>query len=68
VKKRKQFNMMISQFCAYLFVPITSHLDKVNAGKCMQLIQERCNEQNAGCILTTLDANKEIIFDKEIKL
>ena len=53
--------------CIVLDEPF-SHLDKENAGKCMQLIQERCNEQNAGCILTTLDANKEIIFDKEIKL
>lgn len=45
-----------------------SHLDKENAGKCMTLIEERCKLQNAGFILTTLDANKEITFEKEIKL
>lgn len=45
-----------------------SHLDKDNASRCMQLIQERCSAQNAGFILTTLDVNKEILYDKEIKL
>lgn len=53
--------------CIVLDEPF-SHLDKENAGKCMHLIIERCTEQNAGFILTTLDTNHELIFDKEYKL
>jgi ABC-type lipoprotein export system ATPase subunit len=53
--------------CIVLDEPF-SHLDKENASKCMQLILERCEEQNAGFILTTLDVNEDVLFDKEIKL
>ncbi len=53
--------------CIVLDEPF-SHLDKENANKCMQLILERCEEQKAGFLLTTLDVNKDMVFDKEIKL
>ena len=45
-----------------------SHLDQNNTNLCMQLINERCKEINAGFILTTLDANDNLNFDYEVKL
>lgn len=45
-----------------------SHLDQNNTNLCMQLINERCKEINAGFILTTLDANNNLNFDYEVKL
>lgn len=45
-----------------------SHLDIENAGKCMQLISERCDELKAGFILTTLDANDSINYNRELIL
>jgi len=45
-----------------------SHLDIENTKICMQLIEERCNEQNAGFILTTLDETTTVPFTREIKL
>lgn len=45
-----------------------SHLDIENASKCMQLINERCDELKAGFILTTLNSTDAISFSREIKL
>ena len=45
-----------------------SHLDIENASKCMQLINERCDELKAGFILTTLNSTDSVSFNREIKL
>jgi len=45
-----------------------SHLDLENASKCMELINNRCDELKAGFILTTLDYINSISFNREIKL
>ena len=45
-----------------------SHLDSVNAGKCMEIIQQRTNEQGAGFVLTSLEDNNAYEFDQELKL
>lgn len=45
-----------------------SHLDKENTAICLKLINERCNQLNAGFILTTLGSNHEFEYDQEIKL
>ncbi len=45
-----------------------SHLDEVNAKKCMELIDKRCAEQNAGFVLTTLGDSHGYQYDQELKL
>ncbi|MBI1838603.1 MAG: ATP-binding cassette domain-containing protein [Flavobacteriia bacterium] len=45
-----------------------SHLDELNAKKCMQLIDKRCGEQNAGFVLTTLGDSHGYQYDQELKL
>jgi ABC-type lipoprotein export system ATPase subunit len=45
-----------------------SHLDQSNSNLCMQLIDKRCQDLNAGFILTTLDANDNLSVDYEVKL
>jgi len=45
-----------------------SHLDQSNSNLCMQLIDKRCQDLNAGFILTTLDANENVSVDYEVKL
>ena len=45
-----------------------SHLDDENSQKCLALIHKRCDEQNAGFVLTTLGDTHNTHFDKELKL
>lgn len=45
-----------------------SHLDEENTQKCLQLIHQRCDEQNAGFILTTLGDDHKTKIDRELKL
>lgn len=45
-----------------------SHLDKLNTQKCIQMIDKRCNEINAGFVMTSLGDYYEYEFDKELKL
>ncbi len=45
-----------------------SHLDKENAAKCLQLIKDRCLEQKAGFVLTTLGETHESTYSRELKL
>jgi ABC-type lipoprotein export system ATPase subunit len=45
-----------------------SHLDDENSRICFDLIQNRCNEINAGFILTSLDPVNDFQFDKYLKL
>lgn len=45
-----------------------SHLDKKNAQICMEMINEYCQNQNAGWILTSLGSNDNVVFDKLIHI
>ena len=45
-----------------------SHLDVENAQKCLRLIDQRCNQLNAGFVLTTLGDSYGYSYDQEIKL
>lgn len=45
-----------------------SHLDVENAQKCLRLIDHRCNQLNAGFVLTTLGDSYGYSYDQEIKL
>ncbi|TNF46488.1 MAG: ATP-binding cassette domain-containing protein [Bacteroidetes bacterium] len=45
-----------------------SHLDEENTQKCLTLIHQRCDEQNAGFILTTLGDDHGTKYDREQKL
>ncbi|MES2799999.1 MAG: ATP-binding cassette domain-containing protein [Bacteroidota bacterium] len=45
-----------------------SHLDVENTKKCLELIHQRCDEQKAGFILTTLGETHGTHFDSELKL
>lgn len=45
-----------------------SHLDDENAQRCLKMINERCDEQNAGFVLTTLGDDHKFRYDKELKL
>lgn len=45
-----------------------SHLDIENTQHALALINERCDEQNAGFVLTTLGDKYQFTFDKELKL
>jgi putative ABC transport system ATP-binding protein len=45
-----------------------SHLDDKNAEICFNIIQQRCNELNAGFILTSLDPVENVQFDIHLKL
>jgi ABC-type lipoprotein export system ATPase subunit len=45
-----------------------SHLDKENVAKCLKLIHERCKEQGAGFVLTTLGETHDYPYSRELKL
>ncbi|MDX1652931.1 MAG: ATP-binding cassette domain-containing protein [Brumimicrobium sp.] len=45
-----------------------SHLDEGNTQKCLQMIDSRCNELNAGFILTTLGDFHDFNYDRELNL
>jgi len=45
-----------------------SHLDDENAQRCLQMINERCDEQGAGFVLTTLGDTHNFNYDQELKL
>ena len=45
-----------------------SHLDKENTAKAMKLIVNRCQELNAGFVLTTLGDDYDFVYDQELKL
>jgi ABC-type lipoprotein export system ATPase subunit len=45
-----------------------SHLDKENAHKCLQLINQRCDAQKAGFVLTSLGDTYEFDYDKTLIL
>ena len=45
-----------------------SHLDEENTQKCLTLIHQRCDEQRAGFILTTLGDDHGTKYDREQKL
>ncbi|MES2589309.1 MAG: ATP-binding cassette domain-containing protein [Bacteroidota bacterium] len=45
-----------------------SHLDKENSQRSLKLINERCNELNAGFVLTTLGDDYDFSYDQELKL
>lgn len=45
-----------------------SHLDEENTQRCLKMINERCDEQNAGFVLTTLGDDHKFKYDKELKL
>jgi ABC-type lipoprotein export system ATPase subunit len=45
-----------------------SHLDKENAQKCLKLIHDRCEEQNAGFVLTSLGDTYDYNYTRELKL
>lgn len=45
-----------------------SHLDENNIKLCLELINERCDQLNAGFILTSLGSHHNFIYDNELKL
>ena len=45
-----------------------SHLDTENTLLCLELINERCKELNAGFVLTTLGDSHGYTYDQELKL
>lgn len=45
-----------------------SHLDKKNTALCAELINERCNDLNAGFLLTTLGDFYNIEYNRELNL
>lgn len=45
-----------------------SHLDEENTAKCLKMIHDRCDEQKAGFVLTTLGDHHKTNFDRELKL
>ena len=45
-----------------------SHLDEENTQRCFTMINERCTEQGAGFVLTTLGDDHKFKYDKELKL
>lgn len=45
-----------------------SHLDEENTQKCLKLIHQRCDEQYAGFVLTTLGEDHGTNYDRELKL
>lgn len=45
-----------------------SHLDEENTQRCLTMINERCTEQGAGFVLTTLGDRHKFDYDQEIKL
>lgn len=45
-----------------------SHLDEENTQRCLKMINERCDEQSAGFVLTTLGDDHKFSYDKELKL
>lgn len=45
-----------------------SHLDIDNAKRCIEMIDSRCKELNAGFVLTTLGDNHGYQYDQELKL
>ncbi len=45
-----------------------SHLDKENAQKCLKLINDRCDDLNAGFVLTSLGDTYDYNYTRELKL
>lgn len=45
-----------------------SHLDEENTQKCLKMIDNRCDEINAGFVLTTLGDSHNFKFDQELTL
>lgn len=45
-----------------------SHLDEENTQRCLKMIDERCTEQGAGFVLTTLGDRHQFNYDQELKL
>lgn len=45
-----------------------SHLDKANSTKCLKMINQRCDELNAGFVLTSLGDYYDFEYDQELKL
>lgn len=45
-----------------------SHLDIENAKRCMEMINDRCKDLNAGFVLTTLGDSHGYKYDHELKL
>lgn len=45
-----------------------SHLDEANTQRSLKLIDDRCNQLNAGFVLTTLGESHDFTYDQEIKL
>jgi ABC-type lipoprotein export system ATPase subunit len=45
-----------------------SHLDELNSRKCLDLIAAECDQQKAGFVLTSLDADNRFPFDYELNL
>jgi putative ABC transport system ATP-binding protein len=45
-----------------------SHLDEANTQRCLKMIDERCTEQGAGFVLTTLGDRHQFNYDQELKL
>lgn len=45
-----------------------SHLDKENSQRCLKLINKRCDELQAGFVLTTLGDSYDFTYDQELKL
>ena len=45
-----------------------SHLDEANAQRALKLINERCDQLNAGFVLTSLGDSHQFNYDHELKL
>lgn len=45
-----------------------SHLDEVNSGICMEMINEVCVKQHAGWIMTSLGSQQNIVVDQFIQI
>ncbi len=45
-----------------------SHLDEINASKCMELINEECEKHSAGWIITSLGLQTTFSYDKLIHI
>lgn len=59
---------LISPFEWLLLDEPFSHLDKANANKAADLIQQNCKERNAGLIVAGLDEDQFFSYDKTILL
>jgi ABC-type lipoprotein export system ATPase subunit len=45
-----------------------SHLDEANSQRCLKMIAEECDQQQAGFVLTSLDDDDTFPYDYELKL